>query len=95
LIEIFIESIKSGPPQASSISRLNYTETRLLLYTGNKKDPFVVEIGDPKCCYSALRKSEMPNIGTSVVRDADFRYFGVSENRNADLGQQQEYTKKN
>jgi len=26
-------------------------------------------------------------------RNADFRYFGISEDRSADLGQQQEHTK--
>jgi len=37
----------------------------------------------------------MPNIGTSVVRNADFRYHGISEDQSADLGQQQEHTKEN
>jgi len=45
-----------GPSQASSSGRLNYTGTRLLLYTRNKENPFFCcpKISSPKCRYSAF-----------------------------------------
>jgi len=46
----------------------------------------------PNIGISGIRNSAFQHFGSPVVRNADYRYFSISEDRSADLGQQ-EYTK--